>query len=252
MIFKKKILGVILCRSDSRRLKNKIFRKVNNKPILEILIINLKNIKYLDNLVIAYPKNDPKEKLIKKLAKKYSVQTYYGKKNNVLDRLIKSSKNFKYDFLLRLNADNPFMSRKILKLSLKNMIKGKFDLSTYAFSKTIPFGLGTVIFKKTTLNRIQKATKDRKYLEHVENYCFVKRKLFKIHNQEIKNNVFYFLNCSIDEPGDLVRVKKIFKSNFKDGLIQVNSYAKKMSYEDKAKEMKVDILKKIKNKNKYN
>ena len=78
---------------------------------MEILIINLENIKYLDNLVIAYPKNDPKEKLIRKLAKKYSVQTYYGK-NNVLDRLIKSSKNFEYDFLLRLNADNPLFQEK--------------------------------------------------------------------------------------------------------------------------------------------
>ena len=55
---------------------------------------------------------------------------------------------FDYDFLIRLNADNPFVSKKVIRKNLRETIQGNYDVSTYAFSNSIPFGLSAVIFKK--------------------------------------------------------------------------------------------------------
>ncbi len=245
MILKKRILAVILCRSDSKRLNGKIFKKINNKSVLENLILNIKSFEFIDQLIIASPNLDKNKKKIAQIAKKNSIRVFFGKKNNVLDRLIKASKIFDYDFLLRLNADNPFVSKKVIRKSLMETIQGNYDVSTYAFSNSIPFGLSAVIFKKKILEKINRLTDDKRYLEHVENFCFINKKKFKIHYQEIKKNNFYFYNCSIDNIEDLIRVKKIFVRNNSIDKLEI---LKKFSKTDKKnyKKEKLNNIKKFK------
>jgi len=246
MFLKKKILGVILCRSDSKRLNKKIFKKINKKSALENLIVNVKSFKFIDHLVIALPNLDENREKIAKIAKENSTKIFFGKKNNVLDRLIRASKNFRYDFLLRLNADNPFVSKKVIQKNLKETIQGNYDVSTYAFSNSIPFGLSTVIFKKDILEKINKLTNNKKYLEHIENFCFINKKKFRIHYQEIKKNNFYFYNCSIDNKEDLIRVKKIFNTNSTADKIDIlKKFAKKNI--KKSEREKLYNIKKFKN-----
>jgi len=252
MLVKKKILGVILCRSDSTRLKGKIFKKINNKSLLENLITNVKKFDFIDNLMIASPSSDLNKFELDKIAHKNSIKIFFGKKNNVLNRLIQASKKFDHDFILRLNADNPFVSKKILQQALRETIKGNYEISTYAFSKTIPFGLSAVIFKRKVLEKIQRLTKEKKYLEHIENFCFSRKKKFKIHYQNIKKNDFYFLNCSVDNIEDLKRVKKIFKPLKKEKIDNVKIYSKKINHEIKKKLIEIDKIKRENNLTKYN
>ena len=43
---------------------------------------------------------------------------------------------------------------------------------TLLSTKIKPFGFSFVIFKRETLFKIERSTRKKKYLEHIENYCF--------------------------------------------------------------------------------
>ena len=67
---KKNIIGIIIeVRSTSSRLPNKHFYKINNKPILELMINRVKKIKGIDKIILATTKNKEDDKICK-LAKK--------------------------------------------------------------------------------------------------------------------------------------------------------------------------------------
>ena len=45
--------------------------------------------------------------------------------------------------------------QKVIRKNLRETIQGNYDVSTYAFSNSIPFGLSAVIFKKKILEKIK-------------------------------------------------------------------------------------------------
>ena len=47
------ISAIILCRSNSSRLKNKHLKKIGNKTLLEIIISRIKEIKEVNEIIIA-------------------------------------------------------------------------------------------------------------------------------------------------------------------------------------------------------
>ena len=47
------ITAIVLCRSNSSRLKNKHFYKIGGKPLLEIIVDKLSNIKLINEIYIA-------------------------------------------------------------------------------------------------------------------------------------------------------------------------------------------------------
>ena len=55
------ISALILCRTDSSRLKNKHFFKIGNKTLIEIIIEKLSRIKLIDEIYIA---SGPKKKIL--------------------------------------------------------------------------------------------------------------------------------------------------------------------------------------------
>ena len=47
---------IIQARLNSRRLPNKMLKKIKNKTIIEIMMLRLKKFKYYKNIIIAIPK----------------------------------------------------------------------------------------------------------------------------------------------------------------------------------------------------
>ena len=63
-----KVTAIILCRENSSRLRKKHFKKIGKFTILEIIIKKLKELNYIDKIVIATgpkKKNSNYEKLIR-------------------------------------------------------------------------------------------------------------------------------------------------------------------------------------------
>ena len=77
----------------------------------------------------------------------------------------------------------------------------------------LPFGYSFVIFKKSCISKIEYLAKKTNYREHVENFCFVNRKKFKVLLSKLnKNSQFYCPNLKVtmDTIGDLKKFEDIF------------------------------------------
>ena len=67
---KKKIILSLEARMTSSRLPNKIFKKINDIKIIELLIKRIKKIRYIDNFFIAIPLSKTNNKLANFLNRK--------------------------------------------------------------------------------------------------------------------------------------------------------------------------------------
>ena len=104
---------IFQARANSTRLKNKIFKKINNKTILELFIDRVTKTKKIDKIILATTKNVRDNKTIK-IAKKKNISFFRGPEKNVLSRYYQAAKLFKSDLIVRCNADCPFIDPKLI------------------------------------------------------------------------------------------------------------------------------------------
>ena len=106
-----KVTLIIQARSNSTRIKNKMFLMLGKYKILEWVILRLKKIKFVDNKIIA-TSNKIVDRNIIKIAKKNNLDVFTGSEKNVLERFYLCSKKFPSDLIVRVCADNPLIDKK--------------------------------------------------------------------------------------------------------------------------------------------
>jgi spore coat polysaccharide biosynthesis protein SpsF len=218
MTKKNKTLGLIICRTGSSRLKNKIFLKLGKKTIIEILYNKLINCKNIDKIVIATTKKSEDDKVIK-FAKDKNIDWFRGSENNVLKRICDAIDHYKdYNIIVRANADCPVFINEILDYDIARFKKSKFDLLSPFYKNIIPFGFSFVIFKRKTLFKIKRMVIKNIHKEHVENFCFENYKKFKIFpNRYNKKYHASNINLTLDTRKDFEKIKKL------NNLIKIDS-----------------------------
>ena len=156
---KKKIILSLEARMTSHRLPNKIFKKINNLKVIDILTKRIKKIKSIDNFFIAIPDSKSNDRLATYLKKK-KINYYRGSEDNVLKRVVKGGEKFNADILVRLTGDNPmvdiFMVDKMIKIFKKKKILDYYSNNGYAKSpiRSMPTGIDIEIIKFSTLKSI--------------------------------------------------------------------------------------------------
>ena len=202
-------LAVILARTGSKRIKNKLFLKINKKLILDIFLKRLQQVKYIDEIIIAtsYCKRDNN---IVRFALQNNLSYFRGPEKNVLKRFFLSTfkSKKKPELIVRANADCALMMPTIVDKDIKSMKNKKYDLLTPFNRNFCPFGYSFVIFKPKALEKIYKRAKKRSHLEHIENYCFDNEKNFKILRPKYDMQLFYpKLKLTLDEKKDYKKIK---------------------------------------------
>lgn len=146
---KKKITAVIIARKNSKRLPNKMYRKINGKSLIEIKINHLLKTKVDE---IAVGSDDLK---LKKICKKFKDKRvkFYLRPDYYCDERVASANDtiknmlsyIKSDIILWCYPTNPFTTNKhyseALNLYLKNLKKGYDGL--YSVTKTLNYFWGT-------------------------------------------------------------------------------------------------------------
>ena len=122
----KKNCIIVQVRQTSKRLKNKIFKKIGNISLISLLHSRLKKIDNV-NLVYAIPSNKENDELHKVL-KKLKANIFRGSENDVLDRFYKAAKKFKAKNIVRITGDCPFVDQQLLKKILQLFLKKKSNI----------------------------------------------------------------------------------------------------------------------------
>ncbi len=194
------IAAVIACRVNSSRLYAKPLQLIGKYTILELLLKQIKQSSYIDEVVLAISENRGNEPFVD-FAKKNNIKFIRGDDNDVLQRLIKAAKLVNADILFRATADCPYIYWNGIDHLIQKHISGKFDLSFY---EKIPLGSCYEIINLNSLEISHKKGSSRHRSELVTLFMNENQKKFKI-NRILPPKIFQRpeVRITVDSPQDL-------------------------------------------------
>ena len=143
---KKKLTAIIVqARSNSSRFYEKILKIINNKSLLEILLLRLKKLNKVDKIIVATTNSNNDRKIIK-ICKKCDVDYFVGSETNVQLRYYKAAKKFNISNIIRITSDCPLMDIEIIKKIIKLFFKRKRQYVSNVIFPTYPNGMDVEMF----------------------------------------------------------------------------------------------------------
>tara|TARA_Y100000389_G_scaffold197899_1_gene233397 strand:- start:19942 stop:20649 length:708 start_codon:yes stop_codon:yes gene_type:complete len=130
---KKKIktIGLIPAKKNSRELKNKNLKKLNDLSLVELAILNAKKSKLIDKIYLSSDSNKILEKGAKlnidTIKRKKNLSTFSASANSVILDFLKNKteNNNQENIIIYLQPTSPFRSSTHIDLALKYFIKKK-------------------------------------------------------------------------------------------------------------------------------
>ena len=215
-----KIVCTIQARMNSNRLPGKVMKKINNKPMIELLYSRVQKSKFIDEIIVATSKNKNDDVLVKFLEKK-KIKYFRGSENNVLKRLTEAVKYFKAEIIIQLTGDNPLVDPKIIdymiNFYLKNYPKYLYVTNngfSVAANRKLPLGMDVQIFRFKDLNFNFKRSFKKDLKEHPSLYFYREgAKRYNIKNIYIpkKWQTEIQTRLTVDTKKDFKLVSLIFK-----------------------------------------
>ncbi|MGB0390639.1 MAG: cytidylyltransferase domain-containing protein [Salibacteraceae bacterium] len=179
-------IGIIIqARTGSTRLKNKMLLPFGSESTLIGYIIN-KVKSGTDIPVVLATSDSEKDKELGAIAGKLGVSVFYGSENDVLDRFTQAAKKYKFDSVVRVCADNPFLSSvHINELIAEFEKRSELDYLSYQRNNGTPvmkshLGFFAEILTLEALLKAKEITQDPFYCEHVTNFIYGNKELFKV------------------------------------------------------------------------
>ena len=228
-----KIAVILEARTQSTRLKNKIFKKLGKYYVLEFLINRLKKgLKY--DIIVATSLNK-KDIKVQKFCEKKNIKFFRGKEEDLIHRVINCSEFFNVDIIISLTSDNPLVDPKMIKKMLDIFNKSNLDYFDNLETGFLPRGTAIRIVKRKILkkfsNRVKKTSRYN-FRQHTayfftknRNSKFFRTKKFTIYkNYSLPNYSF-----TIDYLEDFKKIKillKRFNYNFNTELLKIINYLK--------------------------
>jgi spore coat polysaccharide biosynthesis protein SpsF (cytidylyltransferase family) len=209
-------LGIILqARTGSTRMPQKVILPFfDGKSILDLL---LEKVKKLDVPAVLATTVNPSDDRIDVLAAKHDVPVFRGSENDVLDRFIQTAHQFKFEKIIRICADNPFLDLGGMKVLIHAFDKSEADYLSFQLARNKPsilthFGFWTEAVRLDALEKVQKLTHEKLYHEHVTNFVHGHPEIFNV--RFIQANPLVFsrtdIRMTLDTPEDFKIQQKIF------------------------------------------
>jgi len=209
---------IIQARTGSTRLPNKIqipFYK--SETILDILISNLK-LKFNQSDIILATSNSLSDSTLKEVSEKHQIIFFQGEENDVLKRFLDCANKYDIKKIVRICADNPFLSPEYIETLISELEKN-FDLEyvSYQWPDKTPvmlshIGLFAEAFKTTFVEKISTLTDSKFYHEHVTNYLYFNRQKFNAKFLSIPKTIENRrdIRLTIDTKNDFLLCQEIY------------------------------------------
>lgn len=194
-------------RLKSERLPKKAFKKINGKPIIQLLVERLQKVKNIKNIVICTT-DDPSDDELVKFLEKMKINFFRGSINDILDRFLKTTQKFSTDFIIAVDGDDIYCDPDYVQKILTEFEKHNADC--YHITG-VPVGFTPIGFKTSTLEKIC-SIKNTTNTETGYNRFFFNAQLFKIHEIHVKLKTSFpkNLRMSLDYQTDFEIAQKIF------------------------------------------
>lgn len=207
----KKIGAIVQARMGSERLPGKSLAKVGGKPLVKHILENLKDSKYLKEIVLATTKRG-EDTILVKLAKSLNVCGFTGSESDVLLRYLDAAKAFELDVVVRVTGDNILTDINGMDKAISLYLKEEPDLITNGGEGGYPIGTGVEVFSTNLLQKLSKIARSDEEREHVTLHVHRRRDKYRVLN--LKAPVDYRnlnIRLTIDTPEDLLLIRRLYQ-----------------------------------------
>jgi len=216
---------IIQARLASTRLPGKVLLPFSSgKNILQLIVERLENNAFDVPICVATTDNKVDQPIID-LCTENGYSYFVGDEQNVLKRFIDTAEHFKFDKIVRVCADNPFLNLGLVEdlIRISNR-EESFDYLSFHIGSTpviqSHIGIYSEITTLAALKRVASETTDKLYLEHVTNYMYSHPNRFRV--QLIAEHHFKEpdeVRLTIDTQQDFETARKAFETlNFAENL----------------------------------
>jgi glutamate-1-semialdehyde 2,1-aminomutase len=202
-----KIIAIVQARMGSTRLPNKVMKKINGIPMIELLLNRLSQSKELDQIVVATStdaKNTPLAKHINLLG--YSCEQ--GSENDVLERYVNAAKAHQADVVVRITGDCPLVDPELVDECVRVFRAEQVDYFSNLTPPSYPDGLDIEVVTLAALE-LAMCESDKPFdREHVTPYV---REDSQFNTSSMQNDEnLSSLRWTVDEPADFKVITNVF------------------------------------------
>lgn len=187
---------IIQARTGSSRFPRKVVQPFSDFSHLSIIAILLEKLKTTDLPVVLATTTHPQDDVLEAVANEHQIACFRGSEENVLSRFVEAAQQFNFEYVVRVCADNPFLSLQLFQSLYQKAIDSNFNFDYLSFSfqgkPTIltHFGVFVEMIRTDALKKALQTTKEKFYLEHVTNLLYHHPEIFHILLFEIPADLF--------------------------------------------------------------
>lgn len=203
-----KTIAIVQARMGSTRLPNKVMKRINGLPVIEILISRLKRSSCLDGIVIATSINPNNLPLIEH-AQSLNIPIEQGSEDDVFDRFLQTARKHQADIVVRVTADCPLIDARLIDTAIERFHALGVDYLSNGAPPTYPDGLDVEVMSRAALEKAASANLTTFDREHVTPYL---RKSGNFKIGVLSNPIDYSSHrWTVDEQVDFEVVTNVFK-----------------------------------------
>jgi len=166
-----KIGLIVLCRYGSSRLPGKILKQINGRTVLGHIVDRIRRGADDLPLVIA-TSTDPSDDAIATYCRRAGLECFRGSLDDVAGRFQACAENYGWDFAVRINGDNLFLDKDVLRAMLAVADTDVFDLVTNVPGRTFPRGMSIEIIRVPFYAKVMNVVADFEHREHVTSWLY--------------------------------------------------------------------------------
>ena len=196
-------------RTASTRLPKKALLKIEEKPLIKILIDHLKTTKNIDRIVICTTTEKSDDELTKYL-KDIGLEIFRGDNVDVLNRLYQAAQKYDLRQFVVVEGDDVFCDPLLIEKTCNELTNSEYEFITW---KDLPFGVSPLGIKTNKLEILVKS-KVTKNTETGWGKAIVESGLFKVKQLKPDNAKLRRtdIRLTVDYREDFELVKKIYEN----------------------------------------
>jgi spore coat polysaccharide biosynthesis protein SpsF len=168
---------------DSSRLPGKLLMTVNNIPLIQYVVERSKKVERFTDLVLATTDRSVDDSLAA-YAQSQDVSVYRGMVHDVAGRIIDCAREYQADYLIRLNADSPFVDPELIMEGISVCESDRPEFVTNIIGRTFPYGISVEIIQTKAFERAYAEMKREDEFEHVTRYLYQHLDQFRTHSMK--------------------------------------------------------------------
>lgn len=217
-----KLVAIIQARLGSSRLPGKVLKPILDKPVLWHIVNRLKNVKKIDEIVIA-TSDQANDNQIAEFCTYENIKCFRGSEDDVLDRFYKAATFFNATTLIRITGDCPLIDPDLISQLIDYFFDNNFDYCGIAtgagvakdsFEGRYPDGLDAEIFTIQTLTIAWQKAQGPLHKEHVTPFIWKQPDKFKLGTLKSEDKDYSDLRWTLDNEEDYHLIQWIYEKLF--------------------------------------